>query len=325
MASLLGHMRGLPPATKAAIAITSVLSLGTLLAQYQTTTDGTDWTTDVARYVQLRPGLLFSYPWTLVTTWAVEPSIILLIYGLCMLTFVGGFLEQQWGTHGYIRFVAVLAIAPTLTTCLAVVILSLVRGNSEVLYATPVSGLAGVLAGFTVGLKQLAPDYTVKLFRGALGFRVNDLPGFYTLVFPIVFTLLGDLGGVILVNVGFFEAFVYLRFYKRSGSVRGDRSEAFAFSTFFPELVQPVVRRLSTLVYKVAVKCKLITSEEGYQQAAVVDLDDVARRNVGELDSVVVVTDEVLSMEDSDADRRRALATKALDMRLGSGSGANNS
>ncbi|KAJ1826855.1 hypothetical protein LPJ56_001975 [Coemansia sp. RSA 2599] len=333
MASVVAHMRTLPPATKAVMAAASVLSLGTMLLRYRSAADSSDWTTDPGRYLQLRPGLLLSYPWTLLTTSLIESSVLLLVYGLCVLATVGSFLEQQWGTRGYVYFLGVLAIAPTITASLAVLILSMVKGSSDVLYSTMVSGMAGVLAGFTVGLKQLAPDYTVKLFRGAFGFRVNDLPGFYTLVFPIVFTLMGDLGGVLLVNIGFFEAFVYLRFYKRTGTVRGDRSEAFAFSTFFPEFVQPVIRRISTAVYSAAVACKVITSEEGYQQA--IDLE--AARPVhpdaepaasgpaqfADLEAVVS-TDSPTQTEDPDADRRRALATKALDMRLGSGtSGAN--
>ncbi|KAJ1643469.1 hypothetical protein LPJ64_004757 [Coemansia asiatica] len=329
MASVVAHMRSLPPATKAVMAATSALSLGTMLVRYRGAADTSDWTTDAGRYVQARPGLLLSYPWTILTTSFVEPGIVLLVYGLGMLATVGGFLEQQWGTRGYVNFLLVLAVAPTITASLAVFILHLVRGTSDVLYTTTVSGLAGILAGFTVGLKQLAPDYTVKLFRGSFGFRVNDLPGFYTLVFPIVFTLMGDLGGVLLVNVGFFEAFVYLRFFKRTGSVRGDRSEAFAFSSFFPEFVQPVVRRVSTAVYSAAVACRVITSEEGYQQAIDLeavgpvspDAEPVASGPVqfAELDAVVASDGPSLT-EDSDAERRRALATKALDMRLGSSS-----
>ncbi|KAJ1938286.1 hypothetical protein FBU59_004486 [Linderina macrospora] len=177
------------------------------------------------------------------------------------------------------------------------------------LYTTTIGGLPALVSGFAVGLKQLIPDYNVKLFRGAIGFRINDLPGFYTLVAPIMFMLLGNLGGALLVNIGFFEAFIYLRFYKRDGMIHGDRSDAFAFSTFFPDFAQPVVRRIAGGVYWVAVKCRAVVPDEGYQQAADLELGGVIRTNPE--------TGEVLvEAEESDKDRRKALANKALEARL---------
>ncbi|KAJ1862130.1 hypothetical protein LPJ73_000840 [Coemansia sp. RSA 2703] len=321
MASVLLHLRELPPATKATMGLTSLLSVGTMVARWRAEDWATQWDSDPARFVQLRTGLVTRYPWTLATTTFVEPNVLLLLYGLCMLATVGRFLEQQWGTRGYLQFLLVLSLVPTLVAMAALFLLSFVRDDQTVLYSVAVGGLAGVLSGFTVGLKQLAPDYTVKVFRGALALRVNDLPGLYTLVFPILFTLLGQPGGVLLVNLGFFVAFVFLRFYRRSGSVRGDRSAAFAFCSFFPEFAQPVVRRISDVVYRVAVACGLITSEEGYLQQDVglgsLDVRVEGPAQFADLEEVVAEDQpaEGLAAE-AEAERRRALATKVLDMRL---------
>ncbi|KAJ2818689.1 hypothetical protein GGI24_005021 [Coemansia furcata] len=203
-------------------------------------------------------------------------------------------------------------MVPALTAAVVSIAIYAVRGSahSSILYATHVGGLAGLVSAFTVGLKQLMPEYSIKLFGGALNFRMNELPGVYTLVAPIMFTLLGNLGSVLLVNIGFLEAFIYLRFYRREGSLNGDRSEAFAFTTFFPEFVQPLIARLSNALYGAAVTCKLITSDEGYRQQNV-DLEVGLEGDSSELSDVVAA-------EDSDADRRKAIAAKALDMRLGS-------
>ncbi|PIA15106.1 DUF1751-domain-containing protein, partial [Coemansia reversa NRRL 1564] len=200
-------------------------------------------------YLVLRPGLVISYPWTLLTAAFVEPNPVFLLCGLLTLVTIGSFLERQWGVRSYAAFLLVVAVVPALTATGLVILLYAVGGGAELLYKTQICGLAGVLSGFTIGLKQLVPDYNVKLLRGKIGFRVNDLPGVYTLIAPILFSILGDLGGVLLVNIGFIESFVYLRFYKRTGSVRGDRSEAFAFCTFFPEFIQPIIRRVSDVVY----------------------------------------------------------------------------
>ncbi|KAJ2806878.1 hypothetical protein H4R20_001521 [Coemansia guatemalensis] len=318
MSALLLHLRGLPVATKLVSAVSFTLSVAALVLRLRSAPEGEEQgsdslgsaSVDPARYLVLRPGFVISYPWTLVTAAFVEPNPVFLLCGLLTLVTIGCFLERQWGVRSYAAFLLVVAVVPALTATGLVILLYALGGGPELLYKTQIGGLAGVLSGFTVGLKQLVPDYNVKLLRGKIGFRVNDLPGVYTLVAPILFSLLGDLGGVLLVNIGFLESFVYLRFYKRTGAVRGDRSEAFAFCTFFPEFIQPVIRRLSDLIYRLAVACKVITSDEGYrQQQQDVDLE------IGGISRAV--EDVQTGAETSDADRRRALAAKALDMRLG--------
>ncbi|KAJ2655942.1 hypothetical protein IW148_005837 [Coemansia sp. RSA 1199] len=303
MRALLGFVRGLPVATKLITFLYAVFSVTTIVQRWRIQEDLIDREAagvagvDPGRFFVLRPGTVARYPWTLVTGALVESNIVFLVCGIVALCSVGSFLERQWGTRGYAMFMLVVSIVPAVTSIVAIVILYAVRGSADILYTTQVCGLAAVVSAYTVGLKQLVPDYTVKLFRGTVSFRVNDVSGVYTLVAPIMFTLLGDVGSVLLVNIGFVESFIYLRFYKRSGSTRGDRSEAFAFVTFFPEFVRPVVSRLSAFVYNVAVRLRVVTADEGYVQA--VDLEE------GNLEHV-----------DADADRRRALAAKALEQRL---------
>ncbi|KAJ1956469.1 hypothetical protein EC988_001334 [Linderina pennispora] len=313
MSNLVQHARGLPLVTKAAAAVYFVFSSASLLLRLRVEPAISDDPIhlaglDPARFLLLRPGFIISYPWTVVTTAFVEPNIAFMLCGLAVLVTVGGFLERQWGPRHYALFLLVVGVVPVVTAVLAVIIVCTVRADSTLLYTTQIGGLAAMVSGFTVGLKQLIPDYNVKLFRGSVGFRMNDLPGFYTLVAPIMFTLLGRLGGVLLVNIGFFEAFVYLRFYKRDGPIHGDRSDAFAFGTFFPEFAQPVVRRIANGVYWAAVKCRLVMSDEGYQQAIDLESGVPVRTNPE--------TGEVLVGEESDKDRRRALAARALEARL---------
>ncbi|KAJ2521478.1 hypothetical protein H4217_001362 [Coemansia sp. RSA 1939] len=323
MNSLVSHLRGLPAVTKITTALYAAFSLTALGLRLRG--DGTQASDaigvaaeDPARFLILRPGFVVSYPWTIVTSAFVEPNPVFFLLGLITLALVGGFLERQWGARGYALFVAVVTVVPALTATAAAIAAYAVTSRPAFLYATQVCGMAALVSGFAVGLKQLIPDYSVKVLRGAVTFRVNDLPGLYTLVVPIVYSLLGNLGGVLLVNIGFVEAFIFLRFYKRNSSspIRGDRSDAFAFTTFFPELVHPLVRRLSDAVYAVAVKCRLVASDQGYQQA-------VSLESGGSF--VHVVSPESPGnggLEsppgESDADRRRALASKALEMRLGS-------
>ncbi|KAJ2333481.1 hypothetical protein GGI00_002307 [Coemansia sp. RSA 2681] len=323
MSKLILYARALPLVTKAVSVTYLVLSLTAILLRFRSTVDldsGSDpsylASQDPARLLILRPGFIASYPWTILTSAFVETNVVFLLFGLAALVAVGSFLERQWGARSFGLFVLVTTTVPALTAALVAIALYAVRGSahSGILYATHIGGLAGLVSGFAVGLKQLMPEYSVKLFGGALSFRMNELPGVYTLVAPIMFTLLGDLGSVLLVNIGFLEAFVYLRFYRREGSLSGDRSEAFAFATFFPEFAQPLIGRLSNALYGAAVACKLITSDEGYRQQNA----DLEAGRGGDDHELRAASAPVAMPEDLDADRRRAIAAKALDMRLGS-------
>ncbi|NXI49230.1 TM115 protein, partial [Chloroceryle aenea] len=48
-----------------------------------------------------------------------------------------------------------------------------------------------------------------------------------------------------------------LRFYQRHSRGRGDMSDHFAFATFFPEILQPVVGLVANLVHSILVKVKV--------------------------------------------------------------------
>ncbi|KAJ2784415.1 hypothetical protein H4R18_001125 [Coemansia javaensis] len=319
MRTLLAHAWGLPPVTKAAGAACAALSVAAYVLRSRAAWPGpgdpvAEAGADPARFLVLRAGHVTRYPWTVATGPLTEPSPLLLACALAALATVGSFLERHWGGRSYAAFLAVVAAVPAAAAAVATIALYAVRRNAEFLYATPIGGLAGVAAGFTVGLKQLVPEHRVKLLRGAVGFRVNDLPGLYTLVVPVLFTLLGNLGAVLLADIGFVVSFVYLRFYKRTGPVKGDRSDAFAFCTLFPPFAQPVVARLADGVYNLAVAARLITSDEGYRQAVDMEAGVGLRGPAAEPPA-----------EASDADRRRALAAKAVDVRLASESPAPSS
>lgn len=71
-------------------------------------------------------------------------------------------------------------------------------------------------------------------------YATQSLPGIHLLISNVLVILLGP-SPFMLIQFGFFVAWVYLRFFKPSpdgGLFRGDRSETFAFQYWFP----PVVR-----------------------------------------------------------------------------------
>ncbi|NWY47363.1 TM115 protein, partial [Sylvia atricapilla] len=96
------------------------------------------------------------------------------------------------------------------------------------------------------------------------------------------------------------SSWVYLRFYQRHSRGRGDMSDHFAFATFFPEILQPVVGLVANLVHSMLVKVRLCRKT-------------VKRYDVGAPSSITI---SLPGTDPQDAERRRQLALKALNERL---------
>ncbi|NXI30066.1 TM115 protein, partial [Zosterops hypoxanthus] len=96
------------------------------------------------------------------------------------------------------------------------------------------------------------------------------------------------------------SSWVYLRFYQRHSRGRGDMSDHFAFATFFPEILQPVVGLVASLVHSMLVKVRLCRKT-------------VKRYDVGAPSSITI---SLPGTDPQDAERRRQLALKALNERL---------
>ncbi|XP_010184407.1 PREDICTED: transmembrane protein 115, partial [Mesitornis unicolor] len=99
---------------------------------------------------------------------------------------------------------------------------------------------------------------------------------------------------------GLLSSWVYLRFYQRHSRGRGDMSDHFAFATFFPEILQPVVGLVANLVHSLLVKVKVCRKT-------------VKRYDVGAPSSITI---SLPGTDPQDAERRRQLALKALNERL---------
>lgn len=102
-----------------------------------------------------------------------------------------------------------------------------------------------------------------------------------------------------LVNVGWVIGWIYIRFFKYQDGIQGDQSEAFAIHTFFPEFLHPLIIFISNIVYDLLVKIKCC--KPGSRTYRDLELGH---------------TTPLPGSARAEAERRRALALKALDMRL---------
>jgi hypothetical protein len=176
-------------------------------------------------------------------------------------------------------------------------------------------------AAFLVSLKQLVPEHTVSLFNSLLRIRIKHFPALFVLANMLSGPLLGTDTATWLAMFGFLTGWLYLRFYRiadigdtesaTGGVMKGDPSETFAFVSFFPDIFHPVLAPICDSVFDALVQLKLCTpfSDSAVETAT----ENAASRSEGGLPSLMSQNG---GGKRAEAERRRALALKALDQRL---------
>jgi len=177
---------------------------------------------------------------------------------------------------------------------------------------TVIAGTIPIQISFLVAFSQLVPAHTVTLFRGIVSLRVPRFPLLYiALVTILSVTPFLSSASFCMALFGFLTSWTYLRFYKamipdldssQPATLRGDASETFALAEFFPGPVKPFVAALSAQVFDLLVAVRICAP---FSQAEVSAArgDSFLQRSVP-------------GSARAEAERRRALALKALDQRL---------
>ena len=189
-----------------------------------------------------------------------------------------------------------------------------------------IQGSVALQGAFLVAFKQLVPEHTVTLLQGVVKVRVKHFPAIFLAANTLSGFILGTDTALVLAWAGFFTSWVYLRFYKTTDSLstsatgegsktRGDASETFAFACFWPDVVQPPIAAMADGIYNTLVAIKVLRPfsveevESGNVQATA--------RGEGGLPSLLNQGSRGgRSGKREEAERRRALALKALDQRL---------
>ena len=192
---------------------------------------------------------------------------------------------------------------------------------------TTISGGIAIQAGFLVSFKQLVPEHTVAIAKGLVRMRVKHFPAIFLLANTISGIVLGTETAMFLAYFGFMTAWVYLRFFRISpslvssatgdGSVtRGDASDTFAFAHFFPEPMYTPLAAVTDGVFNAIVALGVCTpfSEQDIDAGN----EQASARAEGGLPSIMNPNSRGGrgGATRAEAERRRALALKALDQRL---------
>lgn len=272
-------------------------------------------------YLALVPTQVFYYPWTLISTTFVEQNVVGFLISLATILFGGRYFERAWGSKGFAVTVIVTSLIPNIIIVPTYLLWGAVMGNTT-RASTACTGGITLQAAFLVAFKQLVPEHTVSIYKGVLKVRVKHFPAIFLLVNTFSGLVLGTDTALVFAWLGFMTTWIYLRFFKRQpdltgsdSSNKGDASETFAFATFFPNLMQPPVAAVCDTVFDLLCAMRLCTPFS--DEAVELSNQQAASRGDTGLPTFVRQSRGKMGMSKrEEAERRRALALRALDQRL---------
>lgn len=307
----------IPPLTRVLLALLVAFSVS-----YQALRYGADYT--AGHYLALIPVWALFTPWVYFTATYSEQNIVTILIAGATILYGGKYLERAWGSQEFGKFIVVVTLLPNVLASLIYVLLYAIS-QKESLVLVVIQGSVALQGAFLVAFKQLVPEHTVTILKGAIKIRVKHFPSIFLAANTISGILLGTDTALVLAWVGFMTSWTYLRFYKKqpdlstagtgNNQLRGDASETFAFSYFWPDVMQPPVAAIADGIYNALVAIRVCTPfsaedvEIGNEQAT-------ARGEGGLPNLLNHGGSRNGRSKQEEAERRRALALKALDQRL---------
>lgn len=199
-------------------------------------------------YLALIPARTIPFGWNLITAGYLEQSTFGVIVSTIGLLFIGKLLEPIWGSREFLKFIFIVNFLTSLCTFITAVALYYITMLEKYLYM-PLSGFHGIIAGFLVGVKQIVPDQELAVLK----IKAKWLPS-VTLLLATFTSLLAQESATYLPTVifGMYMSWIYLRFWQRKPEtkLKGDPSDDFAFSTFFPEFLRPVIDPIASISHR---------------------------------------------------------------------------
>ncbi|EIW64293.1 DUF1751-domain-containing protein [Trametes versicolor FP-101664 SS1] len=294
----LQFVASIPLATRVITAATIVLSLFYYFLRWS----GTQVT--ALPWLVLLPGSSIFYPWTFLTSAFVESTVLELIFTLITIPPSLRYLERLWGAVETAKFVVVTITVSNIIAFGLNWLEYVVLGYPGLLWEQAYHGQMALQIGVLVAFTQIIPEHQVQLF-GVIKARVKTLPMAYV-TFSTVMCLVGFQCPFIVIQFGWLVSYLWLRFYKKNsgevlsgGPAYGDRSETFAFVSWFPPFIHVPITLLANTAYTIASKFHLIP--------------------VGNIDIEAGGYSQLPGGARAEAERRRAMALKALDQRVASG------
>ncbi|KAM7539718.1 hypothetical protein Aperf_G00000032699 [Anoplocephala perfoliata] len=233
------------------------------------------------------------------TFFLVNTNVILFVFdaaGFIVFDFV---VQKRWNFIEKLKFLIITTWLPGLM-CLIYYYVKYANTKTDAdLFFTGVSGSSSFVAAVTVAVKQLLYD-TSSYTRLQKSYRYGPI------LYLLVILLLQFFKAVRSITFmysffGFFYGWTYLRFFqKHTDGKRGDFRGSFAFVSFFPRLLQPIIAIPVNCIYAVFVAFKIFPKIE--QQYEVLSASSFSR--------------DVPTVSCNDNERHKRIALQDLSARL---------
>ncbi|GMN51107.1 hypothetical protein TIFTF001_020256 [Ficus carica] len=214
-------------------------------------------------YLALIPARTIPFAWNLITAGYIEQSIHGMALSALGLLFIGKLLEPVWGSREFFKFIFVINFLTSVCVFITAIALYYITTQENYLYF-PLSGFHGVLSGFLVGIKQIIPD---QEFPG-LKIKAKWFPSLSLLFSTAVCIFTSETTTILPTLIfGTYTSWIYLRYWQRKPEtkLKGDPSDDFAFSTFFPEFLRPVIDPIATIFHRLLCgRSEAFNDAEGY-------------------------------------------------------------
>ncbi|XP_044507517.1 rhomboid-like protein 19 [Mangifera indica] len=201
-----------------------------------------------ASVLALIPARTIPFAWNLVTAGYIEQTVHGVVVSTLGLLFMGKLLEPVWGSKEFLKFIFIVNFLTSLCVFTTAIALYYITKEENYLYM-PVSGFHGVLAGFLVGIKQIIPEQELYLLK----LKAKWLPSLMLLLSIIISFFTAESAAYLPALIfGTHMGWIYLRYMqgKPETKFRGDPSDDFAFSSFFPEFVRPVINPIASIFHR---------------------------------------------------------------------------
>jgi len=257
-----------------------------------------------------------SHFWTFLTAGLYDTSFVMGLVNILVFLAVAPVLEKSWGTNNFVRFVLIVNFCSLLSVFVFMVTCFYFTEQEQFVYHWQVCGFSAVNAAYAVALKQRYPDRPLLSLPALNSIKIKHVP-VIVVVLAVALWCAGRLGGKEspLVVFGTFFGWLYLRFYMEDQDTKvvGDLRDEFAFSTLFPDIfnLRSIIDFIGTVCYHLCLRvgCCQASAQRRAQRSTEADLE-AGLLKAEENDPAF------FRPVDPNAERRRALAIKAIDEKL---------
>lgn len=236
---------------------------------------------------------------TLLTGGLMEWSIVNLALDVAAVVYFSSILEQYWGPHEFLIFTGIVTVASCFSaTIFYIFAFALTRDLSMLFFQF--NGFIACVTGYCVAYKQVFPGKKLSFKGFTVDCRLVPLCLFVAHV--VLWQVFGyPAAQCVLSGSGLLTAFVYLRFYQRREGLVGDASDSFEFADLFPSQIQAPIRVIAAQSYRILLFLRICHKR---QQAY----------DLGGPSSIRI---SMPGVNDADAERRRQIALRDLETRMG--------